>query len=558
MSLRDVGFGGTGGSGFTLGPVQNSFGTNTSSKTQAETLRDGYATANPNWLASYDASSDIGIYLVYLQGVNVVIEPQVRVSNAWRQSAAFVAVPGTDGTDGNDGSAANLENVTIGHVPVKGADGVNFEDSGIIVDGSIVTIPAATLGIGRIIELSEGSGFIINHNNISGLNYTVIDALLREAEGSSRPTHLVTVPATDVEIQDVDSTVMTANPLVSEYTTQLTGTTWSMTVRCQSAMSNVKVQLSDTLSGIVTRQLPTRLIYESDTLQGFDFRAGENTVIFADGVDDPSNGMFYVGNSVLRLFEGRNVTITVQADSVSLLGNGTLPYFRISHGAGTPTPIAYLSDVRFDHPEVISFSARGQHTQVDAGTSFTGTFTFDYAVTFPDNIVGTGTLTQAGNVLSGTISKTNTEVVVSITDFTLGSGESEIFTLSFTDTLGNTFSRSFTIRARDQTEALYYGVVSDVTPANIDESTLTEHDIVSSSSFNINTNVANNSYIVILSPSDREVNSIINTALNTGNIVADFTKTENALTINSQSYDLYTRQNLSDVELTYTLTVGVS
>ncbi len=326
-------------------------------------------------LALLDSNSNVYVRVTNSAEAGNMLAFYIRLGGAWEDISFVVA--------GTDGSAANLANVSIGHVPVKGEDGINFEDSGISIDGTVVRIPASTLAIGNIIELSEGSGFIINANRISGLTFTVIDALLREAEGSSRPSHLVTAPATDIVIQGDEGTTMTTNPMVVDYTTQLVGTTWRIRLRAASAMNNVKIKLTDTVSGIDTRYLPSQLVFNDDTsLDGFNFRAGENTLIFKSGTDDPANGIFYVGNSVLRLFAGRTIQITLKADSVSLLGNGTLPYLSISHGAGVPTPLAYMSDIEDIQDEISGLTTRVstlENTAFNSGRAFT-TFNDGFAI----------------------------------------------------------------------------------------------------------------------------------------------------------------------------------
>ena len=63
--------------GTMLGPEQNVF--TGADLAAAEVARDDYATANPAWLAQYDADEDINIQLRY----GVVFQYQRRVSNAW-------------------------------------------------------------------------------------------------------------------------------------------------------------------------------------------------------------------------------------------------------------------------------------------------------------------------------------------------------------------------------------------------------------------------------------------------------------------------------------------
>ena len=58
MPFVPVGGIGTGGAGgLTLGPPTNTF--TAATQAAAETARDTYATANPDWLAQYDAEADL-------------------------------------------------------------------------------------------------------------------------------------------------------------------------------------------------------------------------------------------------------------------------------------------------------------------------------------------------------------------------------------------------------------------------------------------------------------------------------------------------------------------
>ena len=63
------GGGGGGGEGFSLGPIQNTFGTSTTAnEAAAETLRNTYATANAAWLAEYNGDRSFYIQLVWTGG----------------------------------------------------------------------------------------------------------------------------------------------------------------------------------------------------------------------------------------------------------------------------------------------------------------------------------------------------------------------------------------------------------------------------------------------------------------------------------------------------------
>ena len=114
MALLKPGGAGGGGGGLTLGPPTNSF--NGATRAAAETARDTYATANPAWLAQYDAEATYTIILTWpVTPTNTVY--QARRSSAWADvTRAGIRGPqgappgptgcrtGTDGTSG-DGRA---------------------------------------------------------------------------------------------------------------------------------------------------------------------------------------------------------------------------------------------------------------------------------------------------------------------------------------------------------------------------------------------------------------------------------------------------------------------
>ena len=127
LPVAGIGTGGAGG--LTLGPPTNTF--TAATQALAETARDTYATANPDWLAQYDAEP------TFLISINWPATPtntvyQSRRSDSWADvtplvrgrtgatgAASTVAGPaGTDGTDGTDGADG-----TDGTDGTDGADG---------------------------------------------------------------------------------------------------------------------------------------------------------------------------------------------------------------------------------------------------------------------------------------------------------------------------------------------------------------------------------------------------------------------------------------------------
>lgn len=102
---------GQGGGGFTLGPAQNVFVGAT--RTAAESARDTYATANPTWLAQYNADTSLNIRLEYVESGNNVALYQVRnaAGNAWLDNSSSTGVPGPIGPSG-EGSVPPFESTT--------------------------------------------------------------------------------------------------------------------------------------------------------------------------------------------------------------------------------------------------------------------------------------------------------------------------------------------------------------------------------------------------------------------------------------------------------------
>ena len=91
MPLLPVGGVGTGGGGgLTLGPPTNTF--TAATQAAAETARDTYATANPLWLAQYDAEATYTIQISWPAVVTDTIY-QARRSSAWADITPIIRGP---------------------------------------------------------------------------------------------------------------------------------------------------------------------------------------------------------------------------------------------------------------------------------------------------------------------------------------------------------------------------------------------------------------------------------------------------------------------------------
>lgn len=102
--------GGGGGDGTTpLGPAQNTFGTpTTASRAAAIALRNTYATANPAWLALYNANRAFLIRLVWT-GNAQAFQRRNAAGNDWEDVTRVV--PGTQGEPGPPGPVQTAEQI---------------------------------------------------------------------------------------------------------------------------------------------------------------------------------------------------------------------------------------------------------------------------------------------------------------------------------------------------------------------------------------------------------------------------------------------------------------
>ena len=132
MSYREF-VSGAGAAGIRLGPEQNEFDAGAGNRAAAETLRDNYATANPDWLADYDADVTLNILLLYTDGTDSVATYQTRSGGSWRDVSSVRGVRGLPGS-GTDFSA-----ISENHIPAIGAapDRLPF-DSGLSVAQGVV------------------------------------------------------------------------------------------------------------------------------------------------------------------------------------------------------------------------------------------------------------------------------------------------------------------------------------------------------------------------------------------------------------------------------------
>ena len=134
MPLRRRG-GGSGSGDTGLGPLQNTFGDDsTASRADAETLRNTYTNdaANATWLSRYNADRKLYILLRWVGG-NEALQRRNVVGNGWEDVTGIIVGPtGTPGTAGAAGGGA-------------------IEDTGILIDGTGARAANEFIGTGLML-----------------------------------------------------------------------------------------------------------------------------------------------------------------------------------------------------------------------------------------------------------------------------------------------------------------------------------------------------------------------------------------------------------------------
>lgn len=89
-------------SSFALGTADNVFDAGSGDKSSAVALRDAYASANTDWLQSYDDNSRLNIILKYTDtgSGEKYATYQVRIGSKWVDNTSAIGVRGTDGEAG--------------------------------------------------------------------------------------------------------------------------------------------------------------------------------------------------------------------------------------------------------------------------------------------------------------------------------------------------------------------------------------------------------------------------------------------------------------------------
>lgn len=561
--------------GFGVGPANNIFGTTSgdvnadnlnvspaSNKAAAEGVRDTYFTANPSNLAEYDASAGLHIFLSYNDNGDTVLEAQSRTGNAWVRSVAIFAIQGAPG-----GEMA-LAGVPSGRVlfnnngVLAAAPARVMDDDTLFVEG-ITRIEAGTLAMGPFIQISERGGFV-GLTNALGDEFTLVDYRTPRDAPSTTPRILEYTEAENNFVIQAVQTESLSSPLTFNYTPTLLARTNALISEVGTDVTNLRFRIANAADVTqVLKYWPSEAAWLDD--RGEDFAAGVMTLDFED-TELPLNStttlqidIRYDSGTLLGDTNGVPVLTAVlqrgqfaplglqrdDVDGISASVNAGVLSIVLSRGediddltttVAIPTtgtaPPAGSTDA-----SITRFEIAGQATSVLAGTTLTGTKSFNYNVNHPEDVNGNLTLRQGTSELRTDIDPNNNSITQLINDVTLGNNQTAIFELRGETNEGILLTSFFRVRAHLPPEQLFFGQSTSDNPDSIDTATLSHTEAGVDGAMVTTGDTVQGNYFILLVPADHDVVSIVDGLGQ--NVTSIFTRTEDVRTLSSVSYHSY-------------------
>lgn len=207
-------------------------------------------------------------------------------------------------------------------------------NTGVWTFDKTIEVPAASVAVGEVVTLSEGSTELIISNNVNEIISTTVTSNL-EPSGALKPSYFNLGAEFTFTPQGNDSEVITTNPIMVTTTGMVVAPNVrqiNQTIfRADAPMSNLVAEIRDQASGVVIKYIPSKAAWEASTPEerlenpGLDFIAGDNVIDYISKEPD-SPGVFNLGVSPFRITQGQLSDITIKADTMSLKGVSGIPY----------------------------------------------------------------------------------------------------------------------------------------------------------------------------------------------------------------------------------------
>lgn len=296
----------------------------------------------------------------------------------------------------------SIEDLEEGQIPSATATG-KLEYSGATKDevteeigfDKAANFTQASINISKAITLSEATLDLLVRDNVKEKNLTFPQIEISE-EGTEGVKVLEAGSSFVSTPQGDDSQVITTNPLLIPTFASFANETTKFVLRADQPMSNVRITLTDLVSGVIVKYIPDQSAVEKQT-DGLNLIAGEN-VIDLDNKDlsQPLLGIFNLGNTPLRSTLGEIGSILIEADNMALKGNaGGIPYVQNTLKPLFEEGVALTRDVTYISENYTRLNTA--YTSTDATTS--GAVFTSKSIGTSDSVLG-GQFTSAVNGVS--------------------------------------------------------------------------------------------------------------------------------------------------------------
>jgi hypothetical protein len=264
-------------------------------------------------------------------------------------------IPNRNGTVVIQGSTGiNLDELEVNEVPYKAEDGT-LKSSGLrmLTSGSLLapvgfSVESGSVDFGDVLRLSESAGFLAFENLVDDVKYQLLDYAVPRTAASSKPYYFKLLEAEHSTQPVIGSSTITTNPITYEYVTRFTARTNALTFVANQQMTNVRLRITDKVSGVALKYFPSKSIWLEGN-GGTTFEVGNNVIDFLD--------------TALIFQSGTTLVFDIQADNIALAGTNSIPTFWGTIQQGVFVGVADSNDIS------------GLQSQISAmPTSFSGKY----------------------------------------------------------------------------------------------------------------------------------------------------------------------------------------
>ena len=205
-----------------------------------------------------------------------------------------------------------------------------------------INVPSGSVKVGETLSISEGgSDLVVGNLLVDQMSFSV-NSEFSESTGSAAPTYIDFGVSFTENIQLIDTTVITTNPLsfslIESVVSPDLRLTDSVTFRANGVMTNVTMSIVDNTTGLALRYIPSKAAFEGRE-DGLTLLAGDSTFFFASNDADTAT-TFHFGFVPFVTSENQQLDFIVKGDNIDLLGNvSEVPYQTAEVHDGPPVEL---------------------------------------------------------------------------------------------------------------------------------------------------------------------------------------------------------------------------